>query len=187
MSVFPTNLDTFTTKSNGDTLQSTHVNDLQDAVSALEAKVGVDGSSVATSLTKKVADLQAAATVLQGLTLAPVLGYATSPKASGAQSITGIGFRPRTIIMICTSDATEPWCNKTCIGFHCNANQNYSFLVDTKELNASFCTVFVKNTNGYEYQAIGSVQSMDADGFTLSWQMPSNMAKAIKFIYLALP
>lgn len=57
MSVFPTNLDTFTTKSNGDTLQSTHVNDLQDAVSALEAKVGVDGSSVATSLTKKVADL----------------------------------------------------------------------------------------------------------------------------------
>jgi len=59
MSVFPTSLDTFTTKSNGDTLQSAHVNDIQDAVSALEAKVGTDGSSVATSHTKKIADLQA--------------------------------------------------------------------------------------------------------------------------------
>lgn len=54
---FPTSLDTFTTKNNGDTLQAAHVNDIQDAVSALEAKVGVDGSSVATSHAKKIADI----------------------------------------------------------------------------------------------------------------------------------
>ena len=65
---FPTNLDTFTDKSNGDTIQPAHVNDLQDAVAAIEAKVGVDGSSVATSLTKKVADLAALAGVLSGMT-----------------------------------------------------------------------------------------------------------------------
>ena len=54
---FPISLDTYTVKNNGDTLQPAHVNDIQDAVSALEAKVGVDGSSVATSHTKKIADL----------------------------------------------------------------------------------------------------------------------------------
>ena len=54
---FPTSLDTYTVKNSGDTLQPAHVNDIQDAVSALEVKVGVDGSSVATSHTKKIADL----------------------------------------------------------------------------------------------------------------------------------
>ena len=65
---FPTSLDTYTTKNNGDTLQPAHVNDIQDAVSALEAKVGVDGSSVATSHTKKIADLAALTGVLSGMT-----------------------------------------------------------------------------------------------------------------------
>ena len=57
MSVFPTNLDTFTTKGNGDTIHPAHVNDVQGAITALEAKVGVDGSSVATSHAKMIADM----------------------------------------------------------------------------------------------------------------------------------
>lgn len=65
---FPTSLDTYTVKNSGDTLQAAHVNDIQDAISALEAKVGVDGSSVATSHTKKIADLSTLTGVLSGMT-----------------------------------------------------------------------------------------------------------------------
>lgn len=46
---FPTGLDSFTTRNSGDTISEDHVNDLQDAVEALEAKVGVDTSAVTSS------------------------------------------------------------------------------------------------------------------------------------------
>lgn len=65
---FPTSLDTYTTKASGNTIQAAHVNDLQDAVSALEAKVGADGSSVAASHTKKIADLTTLTNILSSVT-----------------------------------------------------------------------------------------------------------------------
>lgn len=47
---FPTSLDSYTTKvDNTDDVLATHVNNLQDAVSAIEAKVGINGSVVTTS------------------------------------------------------------------------------------------------------------------------------------------
>ncbi|MBW1996367.1 MAG: hypothetical protein JRJ29_00240 [Deltaproteobacteria bacterium] len=52
---FPTSLDSFSTKTdNVDYVQAAHINDLQDAVEALEAKVGIDSSSVDTSIDYKV-------------------------------------------------------------------------------------------------------------------------------------
>jgi len=48
---FPvTAIDSFSTKSSGDTISESHVNDLQDAVMALETKVGIDSSAVSTTL-----------------------------------------------------------------------------------------------------------------------------------------
>ena len=48
---YPTSLDSFTTKVDGvDYPKASHINSLQTAVEALEAKVGVDSSAVATSL-----------------------------------------------------------------------------------------------------------------------------------------
>lgn len=47
---FPTSLDTFTTRISGDTISEDHMNDVQDAIEALEAKVGVNSSAVVTSL-----------------------------------------------------------------------------------------------------------------------------------------
>lgn len=48
---FPTSLDTYTTKVDGsDYPQAAHVNNMQDAIAALEAKVGIDGSAVSTSI-----------------------------------------------------------------------------------------------------------------------------------------
>jgi hypothetical protein len=61
---FPTSLDTFTNPTSSDAMNSVtvphatqHAN-LNDAVEALEAKVGVDGSAVVTSLEYRVTTLE---------------------------------------------------------------------------------------------------------------------------------
>ena len=62
---FPTSLDTFTNPSSTDAMDSVSVphatqhSDLNDAVEALEAKVGADSSAVTSSLDYKVAQLEA--------------------------------------------------------------------------------------------------------------------------------
>lgn len=58
---FPTALDTFTARSDGQTIDAAHVNDLQDAVAAVQAKVGADGSAAPTSLDYRVDALESAA------------------------------------------------------------------------------------------------------------------------------
>ena len=50
MASFPTTLKNFISKLTGGVIEASHINDLQDEVSALETKVGVDGSAVTTSL-----------------------------------------------------------------------------------------------------------------------------------------
>jgi len=61
---YPTSLDTFTNPTSSDAMNSVTVphatqhSDLNDAVEALEAKVGVNGSAVATSLEYRVTTLE---------------------------------------------------------------------------------------------------------------------------------
>src|SRR4030042_6649951 len=47
--LYPTSLDSYSTKSAGDTISEAHINDPQDAIEALETKVGIDSSAVSTS------------------------------------------------------------------------------------------------------------------------------------------
>lgn len=48
---FPTSLDSYSTKvDNVDNVMAAHINNVQDAVEALEAKIGIDGSVVTNSL-----------------------------------------------------------------------------------------------------------------------------------------
>lgn len=55
---FPTSLDNFTNKIDGvDYPEAVHINDLQDAVEALEEKVGVNSSGVTSSLDYKINNL----------------------------------------------------------------------------------------------------------------------------------
>lgn len=66
--VFPASLDSFTTKVNGvDDVLAADTNNLQDAVSALQTKIGVNGSAVATSLDKRIALLEAIAAQVIGV------------------------------------------------------------------------------------------------------------------------
>lgn len=54
---FPTNLNTFTTHANGDIINPDFDNEQQVAISALEAKVGVDSSAVTTSHDYKLSEV----------------------------------------------------------------------------------------------------------------------------------
>ena len=77
---FPTSLDTFTNPSSTDAMDSVSVphatqhSDLNDAVEALEAKVGADSSAVTSSLDYKVADHASRLTTLEGRYV-PVTSY----------------------------------------------------------------------------------------------------------------
>jgi len=52
---FPTSLDSYSTKTdNVDDVQAAHINNVQDAIEALEAKVGITSSAVTSSLDYKV-------------------------------------------------------------------------------------------------------------------------------------
>jgi hypothetical protein len=50
MTQFPSSLVNFSFKTNGQTIEATHMDDVQDEITALETKVGTDNSSVTTSL-----------------------------------------------------------------------------------------------------------------------------------------
>ena len=54
---FPTNIDTFTDQTSSDLITSAKWNNLQDAIEALEVKVGADNSTVTTSHDYKLAKL----------------------------------------------------------------------------------------------------------------------------------
>lgn len=55
---FPTSLDSYTTRSNGQVIDASHVNNLQDAVVALETKVGVTSSGVTSTLDYRVTQVE---------------------------------------------------------------------------------------------------------------------------------
>jgi hypothetical protein len=57
---FPTAIDSFTTKTGGQTIDEAHINNLQDAVVALQTKVGINSSSVQTTLDYKISSFFAA-------------------------------------------------------------------------------------------------------------------------------
>jgi hypothetical protein len=99
-SSFPSSLDAFTNPSSSDALDSVSVphagqhSDLNDAVEALEAKVGADSSAVATSLDYKVAQLEAGVTggkILQVVSTTKTDTFSASVAGNGnSTSVTGL-------------------------------------------------------------------------------------------------
>lgn len=92
---YPTDLDTFTTHATGDVIEASYDNSQQVAISALEAKVGVDSSAVTTSHDYKLGEVtstdkavgKTATQTLTNKTLtAPVI---TSPKITVGSDAVG--------------------------------------------------------------------------------------------------
>ena len=93
---FPTSLDAFTNPSSTDSMDSVSVPhatqhaDLNDAVEALQAKVGADSSAVTSSHDYKIADHASRITTLEGATTGSlVLITSTSVSAASSVSIDG--------------------------------------------------------------------------------------------------
>jgi len=94
---FPTSLDVFTDPTASDQLNlpshSGQHTDLNNAVEALEAKVGADGSAVTTSHDYKIAQLEAGATggkILQVVSTTLTTVFSASVAASSFASVTGL-------------------------------------------------------------------------------------------------
>ena len=93
---FPASLDTLTNPTSSDSLSSPshsaqHAN-VNDAVEALQAKVGVDSSAVASSLDYKVAQLEAAATgkILQVVSTTKTDTFSASVTGGTTSAVTGL-------------------------------------------------------------------------------------------------
>ena len=92
---FPSSLDSFTNPLSSDTLSSpSHAGqhtDLNDAVAALQSKVGADSSAVAASLDYKVAQLEAASTgkILQVVSTTKTDTFTASLGGGADTAITG--------------------------------------------------------------------------------------------------
>lgn len=85
---YPTNLDSFVTHANGDIIDPDYDNEQQVAISALEAKVGVDSSAVTTShdyMLSEVTDKAVGKTATQTLTNKTL----TSPVVNVGSDATG--------------------------------------------------------------------------------------------------
>jgi len=72
---FPTTLDSFADRSSGDTISEDHMNDVQDAIELLEAKVGINTSLVTASIDYKVNKFFIAATHLFFAQATPPVGW----------------------------------------------------------------------------------------------------------------
>jgi hypothetical protein len=97
---FPTSLDTFATKVDGVTdVLATDVNSLQNAVVALQAKVGVSGSAVTTSDDYKIANA--------GIGVGQVwTSYVQSTVGTGrltATNYTNSGVKPIQVLVSCST------------------------------------------------------------------------------------
>lgn len=97
-SSFPTSLDTFTNPTSADAMDSVSVphatqhSDLNDAVEALEAKVGANGSAVTSSHDYKIAQLEAIShgKILQVVSTTKTDTFSASVGGSTQTAITGL-------------------------------------------------------------------------------------------------
>ena len=142
---FPSSLDDFTNPTAQDSLNSDtvphaeqHAN-LNDAVEALEAKVGVDSSAVTTSLDYKVAQLES---------LGSIQTYTPSWTATGGTPTIGNGTLTGKYTVI----------NNWCVGSVLMVLGSTSSISGTSEWRWSLP---VTQTNTPQFQALGSALAID--------------------------
>jgi hypothetical protein len=149
---FPTSLDNFTNPSASDTLDSptaphaTQHSDLNDAVEALQAKVGADSSAVTTSHDYKIADHASRLTTLEAL--GSIQTYTPTWTAAGGTPTIGNGTLTGKYTVI----------NNWCVGSVLMVLGSTSSISGTSEWRWSLP---VTQTNTPQFQALGSALAID--------------------------
>lgn len=150
---FPSSLDLFTNPVSSDTLSSpSHAGqhtDLNDAVAALQSKVGVDSSAVAASLDYKVAQLEAASTgkILQVVSAVKNDTFSASITAGNYTAVTGLSatITPSAtsskIVIVCMANGTTSTVARLSIGFDRNGT-----VLGSYDTPSSRTGVFAQNT-----------------------------------------
>lgn len=105
--------------------------------------------------------------------------------ATGTQSITGVGFKPRLVFFLFGSSSggnsgSVGFDNVTNAGSLSNAN---SVTAGTWAVNASSSII---DTVGVGVTYTGNIQSMDSDGFTISWVKTGAPSGTLTGVYCAL-
>lgn len=113
-------------------------------------------------------------------------GYASRNQntASGTQAITGVGFTPKIVYFLCVMGGTNrlSWGfgtssdNRCVLDYH-SANPTSSY--DTYSSSGDALKPMVDNSNHQK----GSINSMDADGFTITWTKVGSPASATMEIH----
>lgn len=104
--------------------------------------------------------------------------------ATGTQAVTGVGFQPKAVIVIANTNTTA----KTSIGFTDGTSQGV--IHDYQEESAdgwgvsSSYTIFVVHGSGVYYS--GSITTLGADGFTVSWTKTGSPTGTLSCNYLAI-
>lgn len=106
--------------------------------------------------------------------------------ASGTQAVTGVGFKPRSLLFIqCGTTAWSGWSigwdNVTATG--CIAS-NQQVTAGTAVNTTSFSVQNIQSNTNDVYQ--GKVQSLDADGFTMVWTKTNSPTGTTTILYFAL-
>lgn len=100
---YPDDLDAFTNPQSGDLIRSAHVGDLNDAVEALEAKVGADNSADAASHDYKIDALETAVASKQAADADLTTIAAIDSTASGVIASDGAGWIAKTYAALKTA------------------------------------------------------------------------------------
>jgi hypothetical protein len=113
-------------------------------------------------------------------------GYASRNQntASGTQAVTGVGFTPKIVYFLCGMGGTNrlSWGfgtssdNRCVLDYH-SANPTSSY--DTYSSSGDALKPMVDNSNHQK----GSINSMDADGFTITWTKVGSPASATMEIH----
>jgi hypothetical protein len=158
---FPASLDTLTNPSSGDSLNSpSHSGqhaDANDAIEALQAKVGVDGSAVTTSLDYKVRNI-ANATITNSV----VQGLEESWNVAATAATGTVNFDTLTsTAWLYTTDASGNWT----LNVRGDGSTTLASLLDTGD---SVTVVFAVTQGATAYYA--SAFQIDGSSVTPEWQ-----------------
>lgn len=106
--------------------------------------------------------------------------------ATGTQAVTGVGFTPRAVVFVMGVNGASASAMSVGIDDAVTAvciYNDHSVTADTFSLDATD-SIRAQNAAGTDYQ--GRLQSMDSDGFTVSWVRNGAPTGTITIGYLAL-